>query len=810
MRRELKLWIDGQEAEVLQDVQRISFTYSVDSAQPGGVGGSYAKRALVLPGTKANHKIYENIDQPPAVLGASNLLRPARAEVNGVPILAGKAQLSKARLRGAGLGFKAESYEVSFVGNNADWFQQIGSLLVRDLPWDNFTLSEANYLTQTDSDPLFSQGCFIAVKWRAWQVAGRVNYTELTPALFLRQILLKAFQSIGYKFESVFDDDPFRRLCIPVPLSVDGDYLKNFVNIRAARDVYTATKTGGYQEFPIVLTDDSSDPNFDGGGNYNTATGQYTAPLSALYSVRFSFIQPFSYDPDNDSINIMVNGSAVAGQFIVNAGIIELEYIGNLVAGDVVTLLWTAQDIGSPDVVRLEDLQLIIEAEKDTWQFGEQLEYKYIIPGTWLVKDFIKDITQIFNLAWETDVLSQTVLARPRDRFTVAYRAGGDGAATVSTSEGFYLKRPQKNLDGKIDLSRGGEMQLLSDRVQDYVLAWGTGDETTRSLELRTASSLYSARYRFPENRFPAGAEWLYTNIFAKTVHLNDGEISSGGFAVQIPLIYGKDYNKEPDADPDYTLNPKLLYFAGRRSGLDGYIRVYNPSTSATSALALPAAWQVNYNDPSAADWSLSFADEMTNYGGTVRGLFKSLHLHQARRWEEGRKYIVFANWNEGDISALSFRNAIEVNSDRFLLEKIDGYSPLTQGASRTELLLDVLPAAADAAKVSGPVLLEGATPGGLTTLGSIIGVIGNPAAAGAQVVRYRLQLLDHQVNTIDLAVSSGALALPDPYIAIVVNQNGKILFPELEWTISGLTITLDANTHFAGANYYITVHETL
>ena len=809
MRRELKLWINNQEAEVLQDTQRISFTYSVDSATPGGVGGAYAKRSLILPGTKINHKIYQNIDQAPAVVTTANKLLPARAEVNGVPILAGKAQLTKARLSSTGHGFKAENYEVSFVGNNADWFQQIGGLLVRDLPWDNFTLSAANYQAQTDSDPLLSQGCFIVVKWKKWEADNRVNYTELTPALFLRQILIKAFQSIGYKFQSVFDDDPFTRLCVPVPLSVDGDYLKNFVNVRASRDTFTTTKTGGYEEFDIVMTDDSTEPNFDGGGNYNTSTGEYTAPLSALYSIRFSFVQPFNYDPNNDSINIMVNGSAVAGQFIENAGIIELEYIGNLVAGDVVKILWTAQDIGSPDVIFMQDLQLIIEAEKEKWEFGEQLEYKYIIPGTWLAKDFIKDITQIFNLAWETDVLSQTITARPRDRFTVAYRANGDGAATVTTRDGFYLKSPTTALNGRIDLSRGGEMELLSDKVQDYVLAWGTGDETTRTLELRTAGSLYSARYRFPNDRFPAGASWLYTSVFAKTIHLNEAAISSGGLAVQIPLIWGKDYNKEPDAEPDYTLNPKLLYFAGRRSGFDGYIRIYDPSTSATNALALPAAWQVNYNDPSAADWSLSFADEVTNYGGTVRGLFKSLHLHQLRRWEEGRKYVVFASWNEGDISSLSFRKPIELSGDRFLLEKIDGYAPLTPGATRTELILDVLPTVTDAAKVSGPVLLEGATPGGLTTLGSITGVIGG-GTQGTQVVRYRMQLLDHQVNTIDLPAASGVVGLPDPYIAIVVNHNGKILFPELEWTIAGLTITVDANTHFAGSNYYITVHETL
>lgn len=89
--------------------------------------------------------------------------------------------------------------------------------------------------------------------------------------------------------------------------------------------------------------------------------------------------------------------------------------------------------------------------------------------------------------------------------------------------------------------------------------------------------------------------------------------------AAQVPLLYGKNYFEEPDAEADYTLNPRLLYFAGRRSGDDGYIRIYNEMSSATSAYDFPAAWQVNYNDSSGVDWSLSFADEMTNYGQTVR-----------------------------------------------------------------------------------------------------------------------------------------------------------------------------------------------
>lgn len=145
----------------------------------------------------------------------------------------------------------------------------------------------------------------------------------------------------------------------------------------------------------------------------------------------------------------------------------------------------------------------------------------------------------------------------------------------------------------------------------------------------------------------------------------------------------------------------------------------------------------------------------------------------------------------------------------QFLLEKIDGYTPLSATPTKTELLLDIIPAATDAAKVSGPVLLQGATPGGLTSLGSITGVIGS-GPTGARVVRYR-QLIENAVtNVITLPGVSGILTVPDPYLALTINQNGKILVPILEYTLTGAVATVDPLVHFDGCNYYITVHETL
>lgn len=810
MSRELKIWINGQAVDVLQGANQISFVYSIEGTEPGKVGGAYAKRSITLPGTKANHELFQNIDQSGTVVTTANQLLPARAEVGGIPILTGKAQLNRAALIGTQHGLKASNYQVTFVGANADWFGDMGGLLIRALDWGTVELTVANYGAAGNADPLTEDTCFALIKWKQWERETEVLYTELTPCLFLTAILRRAFQSLGYRLNSAFDNDPFNRLIVPVPLSLDGEYAANFVNARASRATFDLTSIPELTDGDLIMNDDSTAPNADPGNNYNTTTGEYTAPIGALYAINLQFVTPILWGTTGFNIFFYVNGSPVTGSTTdAITPVSTVQWIGEMEAGDVFAIKITRIDSD----VTLTDFELVIEAEKERWRLGETLDFDYIIPGTWYVKDFITDITKIFNLRWETDVLSRTVTAYPRDTHTLSYRSGGNGSATTTTREGFYLPPLlETDITHKVDISEGGEMQLQDDQKQDYVLAWGTGDPTAEEIEKRAAMSLYSARYRHTTGRYPAGSEWVYTTYLAKTVHINDAEISSGGKAVQVPLLYGKNYFEEPDAEADYTLNPRLLYFAGRRSGDDGYIRIYNETSSATSAYDFPAAWQVNYNDSSGADWSLSFADEVTNYGQTVRGLFKSLHLQTLRRIEEGRRFLLNIRFDPLDISALSFRNAIRWEGSRLLLERVDGYTPASDKSTRTELLLDVIPTTADAAKMSGPVLLEGATQNSLTSLGAINGVIGAPGtgASGVVVYRYRELIEGSTSRFITLPGTSGILSVPNPYVVVTINQNGKILVPELEYTISGALITIDELTHFDGCNYFITLHDVV
>lgn len=336
MSRELKIWINGQPVDVLQGANQISFVYSIEGTEPGKVGGAYAKRSITLPGTKANHELFQNIDQSGIVVTTANQLLPARAEVGGIPILTGKAQLNRAALIGNRHGLKASNYQVTFVGSNADWFGDMGGLLIRALDWGTVELTAANYDAAGNADPLTEDTCFALIKWKQWERETDVLYTELTPCLFLSAILRRAFQSIGYRLNSAFDNDPFNRLIVPVPLSLDGEYAANFVNVRASRASFDLTSIPELTSGDLIMNDDSTAPNADPGNNFNTTTGEYTAPIGALYAINLQFVTPITWGPTGFNIFFYVNGSPVTGPTYSSiTPVSTIEWIGEMDAGDV-------------------------------------------------------------------------------------------------------------------------------------------------------------------------------------------------------------------------------------------------------------------------------------------------------------------------------------------------------------------------------------------------------------------------------------------------------------------------------------------
>ena len=123
------------------------------------------------------------------------------------------------------------------------------------------------------------------MKWKAWENEDYITNNEMTPAIFIWQILEKAFRTKGYQLNSIFKTDPFNRLIIPMGLNLGADYLKDFVNLKASIPspslIDNITNTSPVL---ITFTDETTSPNFDTGGNYSS--GIYTVPITATYTLK--------------------------------------------------------------------------------------------------------------------------------------------------------------------------------------------------------------------------------------------------------------------------------------------------------------------------------------------------------------------------------------------------------------------------------------------------------------------------------------------------------------------------------------------
>jgi hypothetical protein len=802
----IKLFIGGQEVDLNQDDVNVTIDYSIENIDLGNISGAHSKRNVTLPATKTNVGIFQNITDAGAIVTNAYKLLSARLEADGVPILTGKARLEGADLQAINSGFLASNFKVSLIGNNADWFADVGNTLVRDLGWSTIEVDETS--VKENYDPVTAEYCFILMKWKAWANETYITNNEMTPAIFIWQVLKKAFENKGYQLNSIFTTDPFNRLIIPMGLELGADYLNDFVNLRASiPSPSLIDNITNPSPVLITFTDETTSPNFDTGGNYSS--GVYTVPITATYTLKaeLNIANTILVPTLTDEILVgwEINGVFEEGEDLGQEpsfnDSVNIEFLTDLIEGDLVRFVVKHNNCGF--LMGLNG-SIEITGSKAIFETGRTFDLQYVIPNSWYVRDIIADLTTVFNLAWETNVQSKQVYAYPKDDYTIRYRADATGAISLTTFEGFFKGTDKYDLNTR-DLE-GSEFQILDGYKSIQVLAYATDDDTTNKEEERRGVNIYSGGYNFPTDRFDNGVEFIYTKFFAKAIHISDVEITSGGiYGAQMPLVFGDDYNTVPDAEPNYNLAPRLLYYAGRRNGLDGYIRLYDDASSAASAFDYPAAFMVNYNDPSGGDFNLSFSDEVTNFTNVMQGIFKTFHLQTYKRIELGKVYTTFAKLKPKDITQLSFRRKGIIGSSNFIIQSIE-YNAKSNNPAKTVLLYDEKPNVNDLTKVSNTITLAGASPQSGTVTGSGSGLVGANGATVNIQLSYT-PFLNSMTNVLVLAANSGINQVSNTNANVLVFQNGQKLIPTIQYIISGSTVGINVNTHYDGANYEVVVN---
>lgn len=695
---QLEIYID----KTLMNYQRregfpLALTLSIESAEdPSRLNGAHTKRTVEFPGDGDTRLFFEEWATPGRVNPSAAKQKPARIEVNGVVVFTGVAQLEEAKAIGGPYSRTGGTHRVALLGNNATWFADLQEKAIRDLGlMPVHDLTEDVVSARDNADPDGDSWGYFLFRGRDWTTPGEVSYTEMQPFLFVRTIITEAFRLAGYRFSSDFFDTDFgKRLILPVLFR---PYSEDFIQ---QWSIYIMDNANGTVITPGSLFDlvtshitiSGDDVLQNPTGLYDTSTGYYTVPISGYYIVAvpkpLASLVYFSIRI-NDTTTIY---PVFTDDFAAGTGVQGRVYLEQ---GDLVDLVALTLNVAPDPIVKAF---LYIVPDVNAFEPGTTVDFaKYGDPG-WFVGGMILGMTHAFGLVWNTDYDAQTVRCEPRDRYLIRKRSPD----TTEPHDGFYHHIERMDVTQRVDLSKDAAVTNITSINERLRMSWQSdgADGNIGALDGEGALKLYDGSYQFPADRFQVGESVFENPFFSKTIHVFEASVKHESSTVvpQLPVFQESEYGAGQTEIGDFA--PRLLYFAGRRDGLDGYV------TLGGAAYDFPAAWMVNYNDVNGYDPCLSFANQTLLNGTAVPGLLQVFHLQYLKRIEQGKQVSEWLRWSPLDVLNLDFRTKVLLNGSLYLLQKVNGYKPLSQGSTETVLLLDAIPEASDLDKVSGSPIM--------------------------------------------------------------------------------------------------------
>lgn len=280
--------------ELYDDVD-ISLNYQIaDIRQPNKRHADYSK-TITVPGTHNNNKMFQHIFD----IGINRWYDPNKKAK--CYLVADTSTIMKGflRLRNIIVNDDKKEYEIEITGRVADLFLAMGDTKIKDLPWAdlNHTYNRANqiasWVAPIGSNYLYP---FIDYGYSINQIDYNVNH--FFPALYIKEIWDRIFMYFGFQYSSsssFFTSTYFKSLFMPF----NSDKLRHSLatinnrRFRASREstiqsVTHTVPTAAYAATDIIFNDDSTTPNQDTGGVYNSATGVWTCNATGFYNVSFA------------------------------------------------------------------------------------------------------------------------------------------------------------------------------------------------------------------------------------------------------------------------------------------------------------------------------------------------------------------------------------------------------------------------------------------------------------------------------------------------------------------------------------------
>lgn len=626
----------------------IPLTYHIDDIKNiSSTNGSFSK-TIVLPGTKNNNNILGlllDINSDFTFFNP-NIKTPAKLIIDYVTVLDGFFQLKNIRKNlVTDLEGNEIQYEILMSENFTDFFGEIKNKLITNNidPADNLDFSEFDHTLSYDN--------LITSFSHTWE-NGYANFvgskhidrygaSDFKPAIFYKQYLLKIAQHYGYELGGSFmTDENFEKEIIPY----NGDVYSADTVTLSQREFnaglpsdetsahtftfsYNSNNTFNSGNRDGIYTDDSTDPFFDNGSNWNTSTSQWVVNESGIYSLEATqslkltmvstrdaylrspnvlppaivmevraFINGFAVGTSITNTYIDQQGKEQIGERIMphgsgalfNAGnsftqtfetstiTKELFQNGLLRAGDIITIKYktyltlglAARYVGVEDPHSLDFIDFSMTMEPQNASLRNTAEsYSYQEGDTVFINSFLPTNAKISDLF--DDI---------QRRYNLVFRTdpNNNKKLLIDSRDFYYSQGETVDWTNKVDYTNQ-EILLLSD-LQDKKVEFSYTND----------NAFWSEYYSNATDGDVYGMKKIeYTNEFSDSTK----QVTSP-FAPTAMIYSPDDIMIVPDIPTEAPKSGlKTLYFQGLQPVLEGEFILWNGATQQTTGLATyPAA----------------------------------------------------------------------------------------------------------------------------------------------------------------------------------------------------------------------------
>ena len=647
--------------------------------------GTYTK-TFKAPNTKNNSNLLSNVDNINSRKDYRDALgrKPCIIMVNGNEVEKGFVQVSRVYN-----GFDVDSFELVFFGNNIDWVKQAAEKKLNSLTFaNNAQVYDVDGIRAGNfgSYPTYDH-CYPYISRGGQSPNNDTEVEDYYPCFYLKGLLERGLNSLGYKISSTFlDDADIKKLACD--LNGDMRVAQSVVDDSKSRASLNAIDFLNSNKNNIIYQDDTTPPNEDIEDNYNTTTGEYTAPTTGRYTFEHQYdIFDVSFTQAGVSAYLIgvadVNGSEVyrsgLNEYYFNpkatTSTVTIKYTLLLNQGDKVKFFHQLRTVGQTFSVTAKiQVGSFFKAQRSyELKEGDSFNLNEVIPDDIKLLDVINDFTRMFNIYYWTDIKTKTIYLEPRDTFFKDTTEALDWSNKLDLGNKYEIdyvssykrniKFSYRDLDNDEWLKGWQNTNKRTYAAYNYVLPERFGEGTTEiKLDLFSASYAHRATEATPLNERP------YTTLKYWNEYLTDGSI--------------------PD-DKINSYNPRIFFFQyAEQYDLSSDRRTY--SLDGRTSNFIPYGIFEDYNNTEAPQ-NLSFTSGTREDGTANPGLFETYYSNMLKNIEEGGRLIAYFNLSSTDFDNLDFRKLVYINAPEqakgyYLIESVEDYNPIDNKLTKVSL----------------------------------------------------------------------------------------------------------------------------